>query len=230
MLTTKPQNSYLPNSVRMEDWKGILAALTAIHTKIKRNDFAEQIIDTFKEQREGHQFAVVIYCSQADIDSGFKHVNFITEDKHGMPLLNSDLTCVPEYTKDITNYLAARPEYKDGFFATLPSDKVHAENILMSHLDVLTIAYLKRNHELPAQIFLYTWFTPCSKCSELIIDKLCSYPYNEIPTTVLYTAHTCVSGDDVEKARKSLRDAGFEVEQVPYNSYLPMQKRAVASI
>ena len=208
----------------------MLAALTTIPTKTKRNDFAEQIIETFKEQREGHQFAAIVYCSQTDIDNGFKHVNFITKDKYGMPLLNSDLTCVPEYTRDITNYLAARPEYKDGYIGTLPSDKVHAEKILMSNLDVLTIAYLKKNRELPAHIFLYTWFTPCSECSELIIDKLCSFPYDQIPTTIFYTSNTPVRGDDVEQARESLRDAGFEVEQVPYNTYLPMRNRAVASI
>ena len=174
-------------------------------TKPQRKALTERIIYTFKQQSRGHQFAVVVFCTQDDLDSGLKTVDFITEDDHGWPLLDSDIPCVPECEEAVTTYLAARP-----------STRVHAEQYLLKNLEKLTRRWVEAHGELPKHIFLYTWITPCSKCSELIIDTLCSPPYNEIPTTVLYTTNTAVSGDNVEQARQMLKQAEIKVERVPF--------------
>ena len=201
-------------------------------TKAQRKDFTERIVKTFYKQSHGNQFAAIVYCSEAELKKGLESVKFTTEDEYGCPLLDSSIACAPECDEDITNYLAARPvEYDEEvacYYANKHSnaDKIHTEEILLKNLERLTSEY--ECGQLPEHIFLYTWITPCTKCSELIIDKLRSPPYDKIPTTILYTTNTHTKGDDVEQAKQSLRDAGFEVERV--RLWFPQYCRDIASV
>ena len=140
----------------MDDWSEILSALPrpSLPTRTERNVFTKRIIDTFKEQRQSQQFAAIVYCTQDDLDSGLRSVDFCIWDDYDYPLLDSDIPCVPEYTWNITNYLAARP-----------SGRIHAERTLMRHLDRLSSAFINEYEEPPEHIYLYTWFTPCTQCS-----------------------------------------------------------------
>ena len=186
-------------------------------TKAQRKALAERIIYTFREQSRGSQFAVIVFCSQTDLDSGLETVSFITKDDDGLPLLDSDIPCVPEREEEVTTYLAARPYHR-----------VHAEMFLLQDIEKLKRRWVEDHGELPKHILLYTWITPCSRCSELIIDTLCSPPYNKIPQTVLYTTNTAVKDDLVEHARQMLEDTCIKVEKVRFWS--PQHYRRIGSI
>ena len=178
----------------------------------------KQVIPTFEGQRIRSQFATIILCSENDCKSGFQSIQF---NEPGQPLVDNAVEWMPQDYCQYHNYLVARPTCSGGH---------HAEHYLMQQLDYLLLAYLLKNSRLPSCIVLYSWITPCSDCAELIIDKLCTPPYDDIPTVVAYTTNTHAKGDNVEKARQRLRDCGFKVQQISYPIYLPIKDKLIPSL
>lgn len=190
----------------------------AISTKDFKQFVVKQVIPTFEGQRIKSQFATIILCSEKDCKSGFQSIQF---NKPDQPVVDYTVEWMPQDYHQYSNYLAARPN---------GSGSHHAEHYLMEKLDYLLLAYLLKNSKLPTYIVLYSWITPCSSCTELIIDKLCTSPYDEIPTVVAYTTNSHAKGDNVEKARGRLRDCGFTVQQVSYPIYLPIKDKTIPSV
>ena len=206
--------SLLPDWGASDDW-GWLVPTPNVITEKDIEQFIKRVIAAFEEQRVKSQFATLILCSKEDYQSSFKSVRFSSNDLD-KPILDYRKELMPQQY-DMYKYLCARP-----------SGKVHAESILLKQLDNLLSGYQSKKYELPSCIVLYSWITPCSDCTELIIDKLCTPPYDDIPTVVAYTTNTHAKGDNVEKARQRLRDSGFTVQQVPYPK-LPIWNKPIVS-
>lgn len=187
-------------------YKYIPPKTTLTRKSIKQ--FMERVIPAFEMQRVKSQFATIILCSQKDCESGFKEFNFSPANEFDEPILDHDMRWMPQDDSDYDNYVAARPTH---------GGRTHAEHFLLAELDKLFSANKSKNDdETPSCIILYTWITPCSSCTELIIEKLCIPRYDKIPKVVAYTTNTHQRGDNVEEARERLRKAGITVQQVPY--------------
>ena len=72
------------------------------------------------------------------------------------------------------NYLAARPSYG-----------VHSETQILDRLDNLYNQYKGKHGSPPQALLLYSWIVPCKHCTDNLVAKLTSEPYNSIPTKVV---------------------------------------------
>ena len=106
------------------------------------------------------------------------------------------------------NYLAAQPNRKGK----------HSEIQILDRLDDLYNQYkVIHDGQPPEALLLYSWIVPCEKCTDAIVAKLTSEPFNSIPTkviayTILGTKAKCRC--DVEYTKNKLEITGIDLLRV----------------
>lgn len=167
------------------------------------NFIRRQIIPKFSSQRQenNEMFAVLVLSRISSLEE-IREVKFKLITFNGQPLVNSRLITYPqEYRYE--NYVVAR------------SGKTrHPEALITKQVPKLVQAYGKSERcylRNPAPKFglLYSWFLPCSHCTDLIIERLSGVCKKEM---VLAYSHLGGEGDEMNSKR--LTDAGFTVVRV----------------
>ena len=188
---------------------------------------ADFIIPSFKDQRNGNQFAVVLLLSNDDFKSIDK-VKLVPSDDDGKPLLDVGQTTIPA-VNEYCNYIAARP-----VLTKSPARRRHSEREIFerrdlycgSRFDELWRMYGMRYNRQPDHILLYSFFLPCRDCTDIIIKKL--RRWNGLyAVTPVYLVHTTFwkkeDSSQRELNRNELVKAGIIVQQVKYDKFIPKQ-------
>ena len=110
-------------------------------------------------------------------------------------------------------YTPPNPSSYGNYLAARPDKGVHAEVLILGHLDDLGIAYEASENKCPKALFLYSWIVPCKSCT----DETLTREYDDIPTKIVaYTTNggASCSDWDVSYTENVLIRAGIEVTQV----------------
>lgn len=178
-----------------------------------------KVISVFHRQRqEGYQFAVLLITAESNLlMNTMDDIEFHPCDpQHGTPLVNNEYPDFPPIN-DRVNYIVTRPH-----------EKKHCEMIMLRQAHDLWRDYgrmvsrtsVRQSRGRPC-IILYSWFLPCSSCT----DKILSYysVFKQIfknslpPMIVVFTAN-------LHKKKKSnnrknierMKQAGIIVKKVKY--------------
>ncbi len=137
-------------------------------------EYVEKIIrPSFKAQARGKQYAVVVFWTKKNVQTGFRdHFQHISIDSRVESMPNES-----EYT----NHIVARPD------RVKKKKTKHSEIILMEKLDGLYEAFKLQTEERLHAIFLYSYLMPCTKCSRVIMKKISTLPYNHLPILIAYS-------------------------------------------
>ena len=184
-----------------------------LHSTIKTY-IADVVIPSFKGQRAGYQFAVVLLLSESD----YKNINklkLIPSDNEEKPLINRDQTSMPS-VEEYCNYIVACPVIAEHHHSEVEIfEKDH--HSAKSRFDELWSAYIRHNFTHPKYILLYSWNLPCSNCTDVIIKSLREPPYN---SATVFVTHTIEWGgeskDQRDKSKEKLISEGMIVEEVQY--------------
>ena len=163
-------------------------------------DFREGLVDP-----HSLQFAVAIFQP----GNAWRLFQYKPSSPGDKPVINPDVHISPPTPVNANNYVAARPHK--------PHD---AEIWILTYLRQLYDAYVRNNNNRPPQaLLLYSFIVPCKKCTDRIIEKFKSDPFNKIPLKVV--AHTTYGTNcqtcDYEYTRQALERAGIEFVQVREN-------------
>ena len=184
-----------------------------------REFIVEKIIPYFNCQRKANhlQFAVVLLLSESDL-ANIKQTRFSPSDAFGRPIVNNSFSLMPQDPSKYGNYIVARP-----------SIRYHSEVKLFEQCSEMTDTpfnhlwrgYVERNRAYPKCVLIYSWYLPCSHCTDVIIKSLGEEPYNRVSVVV---AHTAVWSKetvwDHENSKEKLKSKNIAVEQVPYRIHL----------
>ena len=173
------------------------------------------IIPSFEKQRLiDYQFAVLVLLSEKDFNN-ICDTTFVPS-YGGQPLLNNSHPSMPHSVIHYGNYITARPI----------SNNWHSEEEIFgssinSPFSQLWSAYVKHNGSPPKCVLLYSWYLPCSWCTDVIIRSLNDDTYS---CTSVIVAHTIFwrseSEDEHRKIMEKLKKENITVVQVPYSEYL----------
>ena len=128
------------------------------------------------------------------------------------PVIDKNVHISPPTAANANNYIAARPHKPDD-----------AEIWILTYLRQLYNAYLKNNNNRPPHaLLLYSFIVPCKKCTDRIIEKFKSDPFNKIPLKVV--AHTTYGSNcptcNYEYTKAALERAGIPFVQVNEDSLI----------
>ena len=168
------------------------------------------VIPSFKKQRlRGNQFAVVVLLSENDLRNIFGTTFVPSND--GRPLLDNNYASMPQNATHYGNYIVARPS----------SSSCHSEEEIFGKYSLnipfsqLWSAYVKHNGSPPKCVLLYSWYLPCSRCTDVIIRTLNDSMYS---CTSVIVAHTTYwqreSEDGHRKNTEKLKKENITVVQV----------------
>ena len=132
---------------------------------------------------EGTQFAVLTLISQEDYANGNTNIQLLPAPRHRN--INNRYSVQPE-PQDREIYMVARP---DTVNEAGGCEREHAEKKLLDNLEQL-LQKFERSYRPPAMVLLYTWLTPCKKCTEEILDAynlLCEKYGEGFAFTVAYS-------------------------------------------
>ena len=140
------------------------------------NSFIIRVIQDFERQAENEhqQFAVLLFIGEPNLDK-IRDTQFVPQDQHGNPVVDNTDRYQPNRTR-YGNYVVARP-----------GQGLHAEVTLLQELEHLWVAYISQNHQPPSRIILYSWFLPCSNCTDRLLGKFPNMQYRGTPVTIAYT-------------------------------------------
>lgn len=178
-----------------------------------------KVISVFHRQRqEGYQFAVLLITAESNLlMNTVGDIEFHPCDpQHGTPLVNNKYPDFPPLD-DRVNYIVARPHKSQ-----------HCETIILNHAHDLWRDYwwiASRSDEIQSRdkrcIILYSWFLPCSSCTNEILNYYSVYKRifknSTPPMIVVFTAkwHK-VKKSNNRKNIKRMKQAGIIVKQVKY--------------
>ena len=121
------------------------------------------------------------------------------------PVIDRNSPMSPSTVAQYGNYLAARPH-------SYGHREIHSEEQILANLDELYNAFQQKYRKDPEAIVLYTRIVPCTRyCTQPIIDKLTSHPYNNIRYKVVVYS-TCgenVQYCNVDQTRNAFRNTGI---------------------
>ena len=168
------------------------------------------IIPSFKKQcLRGNQFAVVVLLSENDLRNILGTTFVPSNDRR--PLLDNDYGSMPQKATQYGNYIVARPI----------SSSCHSEEEIFGKYSLnipfsqLWSAYVKHNGSPPKCVLLYSWYLPCSRCTDVIIRSLNEDTYS---CTSVIVAHTTYwqreSEDGHRKNTEKLKKENITVVQV----------------
>ena len=228
-LRTKGDYTLL-NTDEPEDYPDLPAPTVSADQEIERpvtklpDEFytfiTQKIIPYFNGQRKnGHQFAVVVLLSENDFDT-ICETSFIPSES-GKPILNKYFSAMPQDHAKYGNYIVARPfsnscHSEEEIFGWQYSPMI---NTPFSHL---WRAYLERNSASPKCILIYSWYLPCSRCTDAIIRSLGEEPYNSVSVILAHTRfwHR-ESLSDQNKNREKLASKKITVQMVGCPIWIP---------
>ena len=159
------------------------------------DNFVDDVISIFKDQRKKFQFAVLILSSECQVTlRNMLHVDGKMTD-NSTPIYPPDI-----YLK---NYIVSRPHLD-----------YHAEVLLLQRFPTL----LALNTQCQS-IVLYSWFLPCLCCAEEIAHMLGQYTTTH-RVTVVYTSTTWNSTTEEEEEKNTaiMKDAGIKVIRGMYTT------------
>ena len=183
-----------------------------------------KVISVFHRQRqEGYQFAVLLITAESNLlMNTIGDIEFHPCDpKHGTPFVNNKYPDFPPFN-DRVNYIVARPHKKQ-----------HCEMIILNQAHYLWRDYIRmvsrtsvRQSRDKRCIILYSWFLPCSSCTNEILNYYsgykCFFKNSPIPMIVVFTAkwHK-VKKSNNRKNIERMKQAGIIVKKVKYPHRLP---------
>ena len=161
----------------------------------------------------GRQFAIVILISRQDYANGNTNITLIP---FPMEMTINNRYPVQPGPHVRVNYMVARPDTPREAGS---SQRVHAERKLCDNLGQLMNKYLDHHHQPPGMILLYTWATPCPRCTNVTLrgyNNLCRPPRVGIPFTLAYSADRAWRGSGMtlegnEANRRKLCRLGVNV-------------------
>ena len=164
----------------------------------------------------GRQFATIILISQQDYANGNTNIRLLPPPMQRN--INNRYPVQP-WPQVRVNYMVARPDTPN---EAGRRQREHSERKLFDNLRQLLDKYLVLNRRPPGMILLYTWATPCPRCTDVILRAYRSLrrpPRVGIPFTVAYSADRAwrASGMTLagnEANRRKLRRFGVNVVQV----------------
>ena len=164
----------------------------------------------------GRQFAIIILISQRDYANGNTNIRLLPPPIQRN--INNRYPVQPGPHVRV-NYMVARPDTPR---EAGRRQRVHAERKLFDNLRQLMNKYLDHHRRPPGMILLYTWATPCPRCTDVILRayrNLRRPPRVGTPFTVAYSADRAWRGSGMtlagnEANRRRLRRFGVNVVQV----------------
>ena len=132
----------------------------------------------------GRQFAIMLFISQQDYAIGNTNIPLYPAPTRRN--INNRYPVQPS-PHDRVNYMVARPDTENEAGS---SQREHAERKLFDNWRELTTRYLAYHRRPPGMILLYTWATPCPRCTDIILgeyNNLHRPPQPGIPFTVAYS-------------------------------------------
>lgn len=183
-----------------------------------------KVISMFHRQRqEGYQFAVFLITAESNLlMNTVGDIEFHPCDpQHGTPLVNNEYPDFPPFD-DRVNYIVARPHKKQ-----------HCEMILLNQAHYLWRDYIRMVSRTTVHqsrgkrcIILYSWFLPCSSCTNGILNYYSCYKRffknSPPPMIVVFTAKwRKVKKSNNRKNIERMKQAGIIVRKVQYPHHLP---------
>ena len=183
-----------------------------------------KVISVFHRQRqEGYQFAVLLITAESNLlMNTMDDIEFHPCDpQHGTPLVNNKYPDFPPFN-DRVNYIVTRPH-----------EKKHCEMIMLSQAHDLWRDYgrmvsrtsVRQSRGRPC-IILYSWFLPCSSCTNQILKYYSVFKQifknSPPPMIVVFTANLHnVKKSNNRKNIERMKQAGIIVKKVKYPHRLP---------
>ena len=159
---------------------------------------------------EAVQYGVLILVSQRDFARG--NTNIQLSPTPNQFTIDNRYTVQPSLQVAV-NYLVARPDSRD------KAQREHAEKKLLDNLLELLRTFVPQNGP-PGMIILYTRATPCTSCTDAILDMntIIGRFYPQTRFTVAYSENakyrnSGMSEAENERNRARLSKAGIKVQQ-----------------
>ena len=159
---------------------------------------------------EAVQYGVLILVSQRDFARG--NTNIQLSPTPNQFTIDNRYTVQPSLQVAV-NYLVARPDSRD------KAQREHAEKKLLDNLLELLRTFVPQNGP-PGMIILYTRATPCTSCTDAILDMntIIGRFYPQTRFTVAYSENakyrnSGMSETENERNRARLSKAGIKVQQ-----------------
>ena len=171
----------------------------------------------------GTQFAVLILISRQDYAKGNTNIELIPVPTRRN--INNHYPVQPGPRVRV-NYMVARPD--SPYFNQ--AGREHSEKKLLDNLEQMLQKFGAWHKEPPAMVLLYTWATPCPKCTEELLNakKVLRqmYPRSAIHFTVTYSVdrewrNSGMTFEVNKNNRKRLQDFGIRVLQIYENTMGP---------
>lgn len=141
--------------------------------------FISNVINAFnrKAVSETSQFGIIYMANVDDMDEEFDG-HFNPHNKDGKPIIEDEKPISPSALENFGNYVVSSPE-------EVTEGSVHAENMLLDHLEELWMAYQKEYKQTPNFILYYSHMLPAKSTVNNIITRMSRPPFNNVPYRVI---------------------------------------------
>lgn len=147
-----------------------------------------------------------------DRQSGFVLLGDADSTYFRHPHVNTNLVISSRTLPRIDNM---RNQY-DNFLAALPIEKhTHSEDILLEELNPrLYNAYRDKHGHSPQFILLYSYYVPCTRCTERILNIKQSSPYSNMRWFVAYTNDNYGYPGQAQQSVNRMQQSGIRIIRV----------------